>query len=574
MYVSPVKQIFKCFACSAGGDVFKFIQLRENISFPEAVERLADRAGIQLERVEQRPQRHYEDGQQYEEGEYYEEEQSASPADIARVNDWAVRYWKKNLQDAQKGQNARQYLEERGLTSETIESWSLCLALDSWDGLLSAARQRGIGVELLESAGLVSSNNEGRIYDKFRNRLMFPIADATGRMIAFGGRTLGDDPAKYMNSPTTVLFDKSNSIFGLDKARHEIVSSGKAVVVEGYTDVIMAHQFGCSNVVATLGTSFTSGHVRLLRRYAKCIVLLFDNDVAGAAAANRALEVCLSEKVDIKIAFVTQGKDPCDFLLAAGADAFRDLVSNAIEVMEFKWKRLIDGMAGGDNLADKKIVIEDYLRSVALAVKGRKRDAIAEGLISARLSEITGLSSEQIRNELARLSRQASRGDKYQVKNRKVVSFNLGKGYYATAQRELLEVLLNAPELFAQVQGKITVEDFDVAILREIADVLFEMLSEGEEPKAASISVRLETVQASSAMLELADTGQKKGQGQDVLKGALDAFERYKHERRKMEIKAETVSGRSDDETSLQRIHEMLKSKGNVSGSKPGMSSV
>ena len=226
MYVSPVKQIFKCFACSAGGDVFKFIQLRENISFPEAVERLAERAGIALERVEQSPQRHYE------EGEYQEEERSASPADLAKVNDWAVRYWKKNLCDAEKGQNARQYLEQRGLTSETVEAWFLGLAYDSWDGLLSAARQRGISIELLESAGLVSRNNEGRIYDKFRNRLMFPIADATGRMIAFGGRTLGDDPAKYMNSPATALFDKSNSVFGLDKARHEIVSSGTAVVVE------------------------------------------------------------------------------------------------------------------------------------------------------------------------------------------------------------------------------------------------------------------------------------------------------------------------------------------------------
>jgi len=147
---------------------------------------------------------------------------------------------------------------------------------------------------------------------------MFAITDVTGRVIGFGGRTLDGTGAKYINSPTTPLFDKSNTLYGLEQARHQIVATGTAVVVEGYTDVIMPHQFGCTNVVATLGTSFTAGHGRILRRYAKKVVLLFDSDTAGMAAANRALEVCLSQHLDIKLAFVPQGKDPCDFVLSAG----------------------------------------------------------------------------------------------------------------------------------------------------------------------------------------------------------------------------------------------------------------
>ena len=164
--------------------------------------------------------------------------------------------------------------------------------------------------------------------DKFVNRLMFPIADASGRIIGFGGRTLDGTGAKYVNSPTTALFDKSNCLYGLNNARDQINSSETAVVVEGYTDCIMPHQFGCTNVIATLGTSFTTGHARILKRHAKKIVLIFDSDTAGLEAANRALEICLAQKIDIKIASVPQGKDPCDFVLAAGKEAFEKLIDD------------------------------------------------------------------------------------------------------------------------------------------------------------------------------------------------------------------------------------------------------
>ena len=252
LYISIAKQIFKCFACGAGGDVFKFVQMRENLNFPQAIERLAQRAGIALPRPAQR--------------EKTEDRKSIDPNKLAKVNAWAAKYFEANLADERKGKFARQYLLKRQISSEDVKKWQLGLAIDSQDDLLKSAKDKGIPVKLLEEAGLVGARGS---CDKFVNRLMFPITDATGRVIGFGGRTLDEKGAKYINSPATALFDKSNTLYGLQQARHRIVSTETAVVVEGYTDCIMAHNKGCTNVVAALGTSFTSGQGRLLKRYAK-----------------------------------------------------------------------------------------------------------------------------------------------------------------------------------------------------------------------------------------------------------------------------------------------------------------
>jgi DNA primase len=307
MNVNPVKQIFKCFACGAGGDVFKFIQMRESLTFPQAIERLAERANIQIKPRQKTKRAPSEEGQQSEPIE------NVDPNRLAKANSWAAKYFQHNLKDGKLGKFARDYLAGRQISPESIEKWQLGLAIDSPDGLINEAKAKKAPLKLLAQAGLITAQNQ----DKFVNRLMFTITDVTGRVIGFGGRTLDNNGAKYINSPTTVLFDKSNSLYGLEQARHEIVTTGTAVVVEGYTDCIMAHQFGCGNVVATLGTSLTAGHGRILRRFAKKVVLVFDSDVAGIEAANRALDVCLAQRIDIKLAFVSEGKDPCDFLLVA-----------------------------------------------------------------------------------------------------------------------------------------------------------------------------------------------------------------------------------------------------------------
>jgi DNA primase len=551
MYVSPVKQLFKCFACGAGGDVFKFVQMRENLNFPEAIERLGERVGIKVENV-QRPRRRVssETGLEIKE---------IDPRYLARLNDWSQKHWVGNYKDEQKGKSARKYVEQRQISDESVETWGIGFALDSWDGLVNAAGGTKIPPSLMVDGGVAVSRDAGKgMYDKFRNRLMFPIVDVTGRIIGFGGRTLGDDPAKYMNSPATVLFDKSNSLYGLDKARHEIAKSGTVVIVEGYTDVIMCHQFGVSNVVATLGTSLTVGHVKILRRYAKKIVLLFDSDVAGMAAANRGLEVCLSENIDIKLAFASEGKDPCEFLLTAGREAFVDMVDNAEDVMAFKWSRLVEGLDGSDTIVDKKAVVEEYLRTVVAGMQGGKIDGLARGLIVSKMSGIIGMDSAAIEKLIAQMNSRANRNASYAVQDQTVVSVNLGQGKFAKAQHEIIEVLVCAPNLYSKVSAVMKAEDFSVPVLREIAVVLFEMLESGREFDFLELLGRIESVETSSALVGMNDVGNAKGDVRDRIKGALAFIEGPMHLGRHNRIKAALVENEDD---ALVRLTESLRMK-------------
>jgi DNA primase len=537
MNVNAVKQIFKCFACGVGGDVFKFVQMREGLSFSGAVERLAERAGIKLKpRAQDRRQQ--------------TGDSDVDPNRLAKVNEWAAKYFQENLRDAKKGKLAREYLAQRQIPQDSVKKWRLGLAVNSQDDLLKAASARNIPVKLLEQAGLVVGQAGSGLSDKFVNRLMFTITDVTGRVIGFGGRILEGEGAKYINSPTTVLFDKSNTLYGLEQARHKIVSTGTAVVVEGYTDVIMAHSKGCDNVVAALGTSFTPGQGRILRRYAKKAVLIFDSDTAGVEAANRALEICLAGHIDIALASVPEGKDPCDFLLATGKERFEKLIDEAVDVFQFKWNRLTESFGRDETVAGRKAAIEEFLQTVATSFWSGNLAAIERGLIVNRLSKIIGASTKEINAELHKRIARTAKTASYNVENQKVRSVDLGEGSFAIAQREVLEVLLNEPKLFETVKQKITVEDFDVPVLRQTASILFEALSNNPATRLAEIIARTESPQIGSLLVELAESGEAKGNFKSRLTGALDAIGRHLAQRRKSEIK--TIDGREF----LRCVHE------------------
>ncbi|MBL7153052.1 MAG: DNA primase, partial [Phycisphaerae bacterium] len=517
MNVSPQKQIFKCFSCGAGGDVFKFVQLRENLTFPQAIERLAERANIKLRPIKRtRPA----------------ESQAADPAiggpdvdpnRLAKANAWAADHFAKNLQDKTKGKLVRDYLDQRKISPESIKTWRIGLSLDSGDDLLQAARKKNGSLELLRQAGLLTAGNQ----DKFVNRLMFSITDVTGRVIAFGGRTLDETGAKYINSPTTALFDKSNSLFGLEQARHTIVSSGAAVVVEGYTDVIMAHQHGCSNVVATLGTSFTTGHARILRRYAKKVILVFDSDVAGIEAANRALEVCLSQRIDIALASAPQGKDPCDFILTAGKEAFERLLDNAVGVLRFKWDRLNEKFAHEETIAGRRPAVEEYLQAIAIGLAAGNISPIDTGIMVNRISSIIGLDKRQINRELNTRIGRAARAATYNVENQEVAATDLGQGLFAAAQREILEVLLNESRFYKTIEGKITPDDFEVPILNQTAQILFEMLKTTTDLSLAHVLAKAEDANLAKAITDLAQAGEEKANFDKRLNAAIDIFDRH-----------------------------------------------
>ncbi|MCE5340013.1 MAG: DNA primase [Planctomycetaceae bacterium] len=532
MNVNTDKQIFKCFACSAGGDVIKFVQMREGLTFMRAIERLAERAGIKLDFVK----RPAPVGQMPE----------ADAADVEKVNRWAMKFWRKNLLDAEIGTKCREYINSRSLSESTSEEYSFGFAQERWDDFLNAARQRNIPDKLMLAAGLIVSNDQGNYYDKFRNRLMIPIVDAAGRVVGFGGRTLGDDPAKYMNSPTSIIFDKSNCVYGLDKARHEIVSSGTVAVVEGYTDVIAVHQAGCKNVVATLGTSFTSGHAKLLRRYAKNIVLIFDSDVAGAAAAERAMEICLAESIDLKVTAVPQGKDPCDFVLAAGGDAFKNLIDNATDVMQYRWDKLTEKFGKSENLTDRRAATDEYLRSVATAAKGGTLDAITFGLIVNRLSRILQIPADDIRRELSRRNGQGRQAVVNTIQNVKVSSVEF-ESFGEKAQAEIIEVLLNEPRLLESASKRIKADDFDAAIYRDAWRIIEQTMAENAEFSLTRLLAGVESEELAALLVKLSDNGQDMDKLRSRLSGAIDAMLEYKH-------KQNINLNKTKDDDILQRI--------------------
>jgi DNA primase len=337
--VNPHRQIFHCFGCHKGGDVFTFVKEYENLSFPEAVRRLAERARIPL------PEK-TETGSSAAQTRYLKET-------LLQIHEQIARRWHAALTHEAAGQLARDYLARRQVSDEAVQRFRLGYAPDAWDDTVNWATAKGYDLALMEQAGLViRKEGEARAYDRFRGRLMFPIADEQGRIIAFSGRILTADAkvAKYVNSPETPIFSKGRVCFGLDKAKRPILDAGYAVVCEGQLDLITCHMAGIQNVVAPQGTALTADHARILKRYTDEVVLCFDSDRAGQAAAIRAWDDLLAAGLAIRVACVPPPHDPDSFIKAQGADAFLTLLTQAEGFFDYYLSRLC---AENDPASDK-----------------------------------------------------------------------------------------------------------------------------------------------------------------------------------------------------------------------------
>lgn len=389
MYVSPAKQIFKCFACGAGGDVLSFVQKYDGVEFPQALEHLAEVAGVELtvkgRRAPMGPGR-------------------SERASAFKANAMAQEYFRRSLVDPKAGVAARAMIERRGISPEMVEAFGIGAAPEGWDGLVQAVLRAKRPIEAFAAAQLVKARDQGGgHYDVFRNRLMFPIHDQGGRVIAFGGRRLSeDDPAKYLNSPESPVFKKAGVLYGLWKANAGIRQTGFCIVTEGYTDTIACHQAGFTNTVATLGTAFTAEHAALLRRLCNRVVLLFDGDEAGLTAADRAVGVLFAEPLDVQIAILGQGdnaKDPDELLKQEGGkERFATMVRSAGDLLSFRFERLKARLAGQGRSALLKGV-EDEVRW--LGEHGlRQIEPSRQDQILAQLGNLSGLDQYRLR-ELA-----------------------------------------------------------------------------------------------------------------------------------------------------------------------------
>jgi DNA primase len=338
MCVIPAKQIFHCFVCGAGGDVFTFIQKYHSMGFREALEYLAQRGNIELTPFKK-------SGVGGNDGEGSYQRNQMGKREVMAANETAQSFFKAIISHPEHGSAARKIIEERGISQEMVERFGIGASPDRWDGLLMTAEKNGMSISALMGAGLIKERDTGGHYDALRNRLIFPITDQIGRVIAFGGRKINEeDEPKYLNSPETALFRKSTTLYGINHAARAIKRERTAVVVEGYTDVIACHQAGVEHVVGTLGTALTSGHATVLRRLCDTVVLLFDGDDAGIKAADRAIEVLLSETIDIRIAALagfTDAKDPDELLKReGGVEVFGQVIDGAVDLIKWRFDRL------------------------------------------------------------------------------------------------------------------------------------------------------------------------------------------------------------------------------------------
>jgi DNA primase len=325
--VNPHRQIFHCFGCHKGGDVFTFVKEYESIDFPEAVRRLADRAKIPL---------HYEQTSGEQQSRHLKER-------LLQIHEQIAQRWQCTLGNEAAGQVARDYLTQRGVSAEAVKLFRLGAAPEAWDDTVNWARSKGHELDLVEKAGLIlRKEGTDRYYDRFRGRLMFPICDEQARVIGFSGRVLSGDEktAKYVNSPETPIFTKSKVFFGLDKSKRAILDAGCAVVCEGQLDLIACFMAGVQNVVAPQGTAFTADHARILKRYADEAVLCFDSDEAGQTAAVRSLDSLLASGIAVRVAVVPAPYDPDSLIKANGAAAFKQLIERAEGFFDYYLNRL------------------------------------------------------------------------------------------------------------------------------------------------------------------------------------------------------------------------------------------
>lgn len=368
--VSPDKQIYYCFGCGAGGNVISFLMKIDGLSFVESLKALAHRYGIHIPEKEMTP----------------EQKKRLSERDrLYRINDLALTFFRESLA-SYSGREARGYLEKRAVDMSCIDRFGLGFAPDSWDSLLKFFKGKNIDLKSAEKAGLAVKGKNDSFYDRFRNRITFPIHDISGRITGFGGRVLDDSKPKYLNSPETMLYHKGKSIYGLNLAKDKCRSENTVYISEGYLDIVAFHQFGITNSVATLGTALTSDQVRILKGYSSRMILVYDSDEAGRSAAARSVDVFLREGVDASVLLLPDGHDPDSFLRESGADGFYNALESKRSVMDFF---VDEGLRKhGGSVAGRMRVVDDVC-----AILSSMSDRIERSLYSRQAAVRLGVDS-------------------------------------------------------------------------------------------------------------------------------------------------------------------------------------
>lgn len=501
--VYPENGSFYCFGCGVGGDIFTFTCLAENLDYMEAVRLLADRAGVSLP----------EDG--------YDDSLSKMKTRILEANRQAARFYYSFL-CSNEGAWAREYLFGRGLTADTIKHFGLGAAPDSWDELLKHLNSKGFTNAELEAANLVAKGKNGGYYDRFRNRVMFPVIDLRGNVVAFSGRARpGDDKtgAKYVNTSDTLVYKKSNHLFGLNFAKAHCAE--RVVLVEGNMDVVSLHQAGIENAVAALGTAFNENQAALLSRYSKEIVLTLDADAAGQKAVKRAIETLKNSNINIRVMVLPEGKDPDEYIKAHSAESFKALLDNSVSDIEYK----MNSAAAELDLStdDGKL---KHLQKAA-EILADCNDKITVDLYAGRLSEKYGVSKTALLSRVSDLRKKHFR-DNRKKEIQQIITPKYSAGDInpdrrthlreSKAEELLISILLMHPDCFEYMNSKLKAEEFITALGRRIAIELYALL----EQRSGAIDISLLSDRFSPQELGYLITLQSTDRVQSELKRIID----------------------------------------------------
>ncbi len=458
--VSGEKQIFHCFGCHAGGNVFKFVMDYKSISFVEAVQEVAEQNGIKIE---------FED-------KYKPEEQSEQEI-LYDINKQAGLYFSNNLLKSEEGAVARNYFKNRNVKLQTQRIFGLGYAFNEWEHLLQFARDNKIDLQKAKQIGLIDTRDNGTYYDKYRGRIMFPIFSTNGRVIAFGGRIITgqENTAKYINSPESIIYSKRRSLYGLYHSKEEIRKIDKAILVEGYMDLISLYQAGVKHVVASSGTSLTEDQVKLLSRFTRNITILFDADPAGQRAAMRSIEILLKEDFDVKVVALPDKEDPDSFVTKYGKDQFNEEVNKAKNFLEHQLSQFEkDGML--EDPVKQAEAIRVLISSAALITDELKRN-----LLLKSISRKFNLRERLIETELEKFLSK-NRSEEKKESQKRAVKNNLQNGNTTKTEKteslnfelELIKLLFEGDEeITGYIFDNILPEDFENSIPRSISEIVY-----------------------------------------------------------------------------------------------------
>ena len=458
--VSPTKEIFYCFGCHKGGTVFNFVMEIERVTFPEAIRIVADKVGMPLPKM-------IDDSR-------FEARRQESD-EVVQLNGWAMEWWQQQLESSKEARIARDYLVQRELSEETQKAFRLGYAPDSWDALSIYLRQKGATQEHIERSGLVVKKPEGNgYYDRFRGRLMFPILDVHGRPIAFGGRTLKNEDAKYVNSPETAAYIKGRNLFGLNLTRDEIRRQGFVILVEGFLDLIVPYQFGVKNIAASLGTALTAEQAKLLSRFARKVVVNYDGDRAGIQAAKKSIEILLAEDIEVKVLVLPDNADPDEFIRKFGVTEYQRRRAQAQPHIQF----VIENALRERNLhrpAEKAEAVEEvlpYIRAVNSRIQKREYFDMAMDSLGIDRENVNTSGWRRELWQAVRDNRPTRSGSVHAVAKQAKVT---------AAEQRLLGLLLADADLRHEVLPMLKKEDYGDLATAPLFEALFALDREGTE---------------------------------------------------------------------------------------------